>query len=326
MPAMFIRLDPVAAVRLAGTLLLLGAGWSAAAVVAMARTLLAPPRMSDGKALWIFRRLSPADLGLAFEDVSFVVRDDRSGKKLRLAGWWMPHPGAAGRCVVLLHGYADAKVGAIAWAPLWHSLGFNILAMDMRAHGQSDGVHCTAGDKERYDISQVLDQCKAERPEQTRQIILFGVSLGAAIAGAVAALREDMSAVVMDSPLADFRSAAMAQMDSAGAPGRWFQSAAVWLAERWAGANLSALRPVDLLGRITCPVLLIAPKDDPFLSPAERLAMQQAMEARNRPGQDLFWLVDAGHNAALQAQPEEYARRLKLFVERALSALASKER
>ena len=37
------------------------------------------------------------------------------------------------RCVVLLHGYADAKVGAIAWAPMWHELGYHALAIDLRA-------------------------------------------------------------------------------------------------------------------------------------------------------------------------------------------------
>ena len=31
---------------------------------------------------------------------------------VRLHGWWMPHPQAMGRCMVLVHGYADAKVGS----------------------------------------------------------------------------------------------------------------------------------------------------------------------------------------------------------------------
>ena len=81
----------------------------------------------------------------------------------------MPNPHALGRCVTLLHGYADAKVGAIAWAPLWYSLGYHILAFDLRAHGESEGAYSTAGYFERHDLNQLLNQLRAERPSETRQ-------------------------------------------------------------------------------------------------------------------------------------------------------------
>ena len=70
-------------------LVLLGAGLllSARVVFLMATALLRPPRMSDGKALWVLRRLSPGDLGMRFETLSFHVRDQHSGNKLRIAAW-----------------------------------------------------------------------------------------------------------------------------------------------------------------------------------------------------------------------------------------------
>src|SRR5436309_1814370 len=105
----------------------------------MARTLLRPNRMTDAKALTLLRRLSPGDLGLDFEDVRFEVRDEQTGKPLRLAAWWIPAEELSHRTVLLLHGYADAKVGAIAWAPTLHGLHWNILALDLRAHGESAG-------------------------------------------------------------------------------------------------------------------------------------------------------------------------------------------
>src|SRR4051812_46591822 len=104
-------------------LLVMGALAAAGAVWVMARALVRPPRMTDGKALYVLKRVTPGDLGMTFEDATFTVRDLRTGKPLKLAGWWMPYPHAQGRCVVLVHGYADGKIGAIAWAPLWHGLG-----------------------------------------------------------------------------------------------------------------------------------------------------------------------------------------------------------
>ena len=56
---------------------------------------------------------------------------------------------------------------------------FNILAIDLRAHGESGGAHSSAGFWERHDVNQVIDQPKSARPAETRQILLFGISLGA---------------------------------------------------------------------------------------------------------------------------------------------------
>src|SRR5436305_1396341 len=100
----------------------------------MARFLLRPPRMTDGKAAWVLKRLTPLDIGLSFTPLNFSIRDEFSKNNLRIAAWWIPHENSD-KTVILLHGYADAKIGAIAWAPLFHELGYNILALDLRAHG-----------------------------------------------------------------------------------------------------------------------------------------------------------------------------------------------
>src|SRR5512138_2516666 len=49
---------------LAAVLLVLGALLAAAVITLMAWSLLRPPRMTDGKAAWVLKRLSPGDLGL----------------------------------------------------------------------------------------------------------------------------------------------------------------------------------------------------------------------------------------------------------------------
>ena len=320
----------VSLVTLTLVLLVSGLALAAAAVWLMARSLLRPPRMTDGKAAWVLRRLSPGDLGLHYEEVSFDVRDERTGRPLRINGWWIPAGGAGGegrargpdRCVVLLHGYADAKVGAIAWAPVWHELEFHILAIDLRAHGESGGAESTAGYFERHDVEQVIGQLRAERPAQTRHVVLFGVSLGAAVAAAVAA-RDDagVSAVVLESPFADFRTAASAHMDALGLPGGPFPRAALWLAQRMSGARLDEVRTVDLLRKIRSPLLVIAPAPDAFCTPTEAAALETAVGDRpplSGPGS--VWRVEGvAHLMAAHADPAEYRRRLSAFLAEALA-------
>src|SRR5450631_1908791 len=133
-------------------MLAIGTACYGIAVALMSQVLLRPRRMSDARALFHLKRLSPADLAMQFENVSFSVIDERDGKKLKLAGWWIPNSNAEarGRCAIIVHGYGDAKVGGIAWAPLLQSLGFSVLAVDLRAHGESQGTLCTAGFWERH--------------------------------------------------------------------------------------------------------------------------------------------------------------------------------
>jgi pimeloyl-ACP methyl ester carboxylesterase len=308
-------------------LVLPGLALAALAVWLMARSLLRPPRMSDGKAVWVLKRLSPGDFGMTFTDVSFRVRDAQTGGTLSVAAWWIacPRPDARGRCVVLIHGYADAKVGGIAWAPAWQSLGFHVLAIDLRAHGESGGDECTGGYFERHDVEQVVNELRATRPAETAQLVLFGVSLGGAVAAAAAerlqAAGAAVDAVVLDSPFTDFRHAAEVHMDHLGLPGRPFQQAAVRLAERLARADFAAVAPVTTLPRLACPVLVIAGASDPFLSPHDATALRAALASGSGdPAARVYWQVDGvAHLMALAADPQAYAARLGAFLSAALA-------
>ena len=98
-------------------LLLAGVALMFIAATLLAWGLIHPPRMGDGKALAILHRMSPGDLGLAFADVRFEVIDEAHPPgKITIAGWWIPAEQSSPKTIILLHGYADAKVGAIAWA------------------------------------------------------------------------------------------------------------------------------------------------------------------------------------------------------------------
>jgi pimeloyl-ACP methyl ester carboxylesterase len=294
--------------------LLTGGVISTIAIWLMATSLLRPPRMTDGKALYVLRRLTPADVGLPYESMNFLVRDERE-QPLQIAGWWIPNASANGRCAVLLHGYADAKVGALAWAPMWHALGFNLYIPDLRAHGESAGASCTGGYFERNDIAQSIDQLRQNRPEDVKQIMLFGASMGAAVALAIAAQREDIAGVVMDSPFTDFASAAVAHMGRLGLPGQIFQRPAVALARRLSSADYAEVAPERLLGEVTCPVMMVLPDADAFVSADGRDRLTRAMASRaNRDSWDSVWIVpEVAHLMPLVAFPTEYAERLAAF-------------
>ena len=66
-----------------------GAGLLLASVFTyfMARLLLRPPRMTDGKAAWVLKRVCPRDLGLFYQDLKFQVRDSATHQPIPIAAW-----------------------------------------------------------------------------------------------------------------------------------------------------------------------------------------------------------------------------------------------
>lgn len=311
----------LAAVILLLMLLAVGAGLVALVCRLMAKVLLSPPRMTDGRAAWIVKRLSPADLGMPFEEVSFVVHDERTRGKLKIAAWWIASVGISERCAVIVHGYADAKVGGIAWAPTFRAMGYNVLAVDLRAHGESEGTQTTAGYFERHDLSRVIDQLRAERPAATRKMVLFGVSLGAAVVGAAAAMRDDISAVIMDCPYSDYATAAQTHARANGMPGPFFQRIAIAWAEKLSGADFGACSPVKMIPSLACPLMVIHGADDLFVDPVDMDAVEAATQSRPAElGPTVYWRAAGTHHVlALRTEPNEYRRRVEAFLNEALA-------
>lgn len=278
---------------------------------------LRPPRMDDARATWRLKRLSPGDLQLPFEEISFQIRDVQTSRSLRIAGWWIPAKNPSDRCVTLLHGFSDAKVGAIAWAPLWHSMGYHILAIDLRAHGESDGQYSTAGFFERHDIDQILNEIRAARPEQTREVVLFGISLGAAVASCIAGMRSDLAAVILESPYGTFPGAAAMHGRFMNVPAQFFQHIALRLAQWRAGIDYSEVSPLQTIPLVKCPMLVIQGKNDPLISESEMQSVAAAVSAYSDAE---YWsLPEVGHVLGMVADPIEYREKIQSFLDRARS-------
>ena len=144
---------------------------------------------------------TPARLGLRYEELPLRTADG-----IELFTWFLPARGTPQATVLFLHGNAEnvsTHYASVAWMP---AEGFNVLALDYRGYGKSAGSPSLAGVQ--LDIDAALRALLERRDVDPQRIVLFGQSLGGALAihyAARGAHRGSLRAVVADSPFSDYR-------------------------------------------------------------------------------------------------------------------------
>jgi uncharacterized protein len=119
------------------------------------------------------------------------------GGGVALRGWWCEPVGVIRGTLVSLHGVADNRRGAAGLVSRFAKKGLAVVAYDSRAHGESDGEFCTYGFHEKEDLRRVI----AMLPPGP--VILFGTSLGGAVALQAAAGEPRVSGVIAAETFSD---------------------------------------------------------------------------------------------------------------------------
>ena len=125
---------------------------------------------------------TPEQIGLMYESIEFKTRDEKI-----LHGWFVPAPDAEG-AVLFFHGNAGNISHRLDYLPMFRALKLNTFIFDYRGYGQSSGTPSEAGT---YDDAiaawEYLTEIKGIEPQQ---IVLYGESLGGAVAAWLAAQKK----------------------------------------------------------------------------------------------------------------------------------------
>jgi hypothetical protein len=244
---------------------------------------------------------TPASAGLEYE-----VLPLRAADGVELFTWFLPARGTPQATVLFLHGNAEnisTHYAAVAWMP---AEGFNVLVLDYRGYGRSSGAPSLAGVQ--LDIDAALRALLERRDVDPRRIVLFGQSLGGALAihyAARGAHRSSVRAVIADSAFADYRLIVTEKM--AGFFLTWpFQ----WLPALTVDNDYSPRSSVGAVSPVA--LLLIHGEGDGIVPPHHS---RQLYELAGQPKE--LWIVPAaGHIQSLQ----DWALRSRLtdFVRRAV--------
>lgn len=232
----------------------------------------------------------PTDVGLAFEELALTADDGVS-----LAAWYIPHEQAKGT-ILFLHGNAGNISNRLHTINQFHGLGYGVLIPDYRGYGHSKGKPSEAG---LYRDSEAawrhLVDTRAQSPDA---IILFGRSLGGAVAIELAA-RHTPAALVVESTFTSLTAVAKQHYP--------LLPVGLLLRERYDS--------ISRIGKVTCPKLFLHGRDDDLIPIAHGRSLYEAATEPKR-----FIETPGGHNEAGFTYSYEYVKRVGAFLEESVPA------
>lgn len=262
-------------------------------------------------------RMTSADGALSLAGWEHFARDPELAGPLEPHGDETARKAASKRWVVLVHGWRGFHGEVEMLAQVWTLLGWNVLAVDLRAHGDSEGAWVGMSAPDAADVAAWAADLVRRHGEDVR-IVLHGHSMGGAtVAGAAAdpALPSQVVGVVADcaftSAHAMFDELARSAIPLRSMRTRLFEAARKWLLEQ-GGYDLALASPLDRVRTARVPVLFVHGTADNFVPPWMSGALFDACAA---PLKWLHFVEGAGHCESMRRDPAGYFGMILAFLD-----------
>jgi hypothetical protein len=229
--------------------------------------------------------LTPPDLGLPFEEVRLKTADG-----VEIQSWFVPGlplPDGGGRrplTLLFFHGNAENLGVCVPLASLTRAYGYSLMLVDYRGYGRSDGQPSEKGIY--LDGRAALDHLRGRREVDPKRIVVWGRSIGAAVAVRLAADHGPVAGVVLESPFTSARDL--------------LREAGYWPLYALSFFGSYRFDLAEAIGRVKAPVLVVHGSEDevvPF-SLGRRLYEMA-------PGRKRFRAIEGGGHNDLFARHRE---------------------
>jgi len=226
----------------------------------------------------------PGDIGLNFESISFETTD-----RVKLSGWFVPSETARG-VVLFCHGNAGNISHRLESIQIFHQLGLDVFIFDYRGFGQSEGKPTEQGTYK--DAEAAWRYLIKERQANPNEVIIFGRSLGGAVA-AWLAQSHTPGVLILESTFTSLPNIA----------GTLYPYVPARLLLRF------HYNTAKYLGRVNCPVLIIHSRNDEIMSFNHgRRLFETAKEPKK------FLEIAGTHNAGFITSGKLYEEGLNAFI------------
>lgn len=270
---------------------------------------------------WRGMNRGPADFGLRSETVSFDSTDG-----IPLKAWWLPASRTPRAAVIIAHGIDHTRQVMLPRATFLVHGGYDVLAIDLRGHGESGGSIVSPGLLEARDILGALRYVRSRG--DTDAVAVLGLSYGAVASLIATAETPDIAAVISDGafptgkdvsediarhylhdPHVNFTVRALFVASSL--PGASRATALTYYLRSGIYLGPELLSVIPSASRIRVPVLLISGQND-WIVPTDKAREIFAAIPGNQ--KQLVVIPGAVHDTTYSAAPSVYAGAVLAFL------------
>lgn len=218
---------------------------------------------------------------------------------------------------IAFHGYRSSPLTDFCGgAALSLELGHNLLLVDQRSHGKSQGKSIAFGVQERWDVLSWISYA-LERFGGDVKIVLYGISMGAAtvLMASELELPENVKGIIADCPYSSPKAIICKVAERRG-----LSSALVWPfirvgARIYGGFGITDSSAVSAVKKAKLPILLIHGEADNFVP----CAMSHEIARSNPEHIQLYTFPNAGHGLSYLEDTSRYTKIVTEFMEKILS-------
>lgn len=215
---------------------------------------------------------------------------------------------------ILVHGYTADAIEMTSAAKSFLALGYQVLMVDLRGHGKSEGTYIGMGWPDRLDMLDWIEWSIEKQKEA--EMILYGVSMGAATVMMTIGeerLPKNVKLAIEDcgytSVWEEFRWELKTLFKLPAFPVLYMAN---FIAKVRAGYDLKKASSIEQLKKTKIPLLLIHGEDDKFVP----FSMQeQLMRAGNGPKEKLV-IKGAAHAECAKINPTLYWKTVEQFIDK----------
>ncbi len=233
---------------------------------------------------------------------------------LMLTGHYLPTENAK-RTLILVHGWHGNWIHDFGYiAEFLHNEHNNLLLIDQRCHGESEGKYIGLGVLERYDVLAWADYM-AKRLEGSMPLYLAGVSMGATSVMMASSLElpSEVKGIIADCGFTSPEAIVSCIMNAKRKlPGKFLIEAASALSKLKAGYRYNEYSTLDAVQNTHIPILFIHGTADRFVPMKMTLENFDACTSEK----ELLLAEGAGHGMSYFDNTEQYEKKLRAFFEK----------
>ena len=214
---------------------------------------------------------------------------------------------------VIVHGYTDCAVRMFHIGYLYnHSLDYNILIPDLRFSGLTEGEAIQMGWLDRKDVMQWINLAPSLFGDSIQSVV-HGISMGAATTMMTSGeqLPAYIKCFVEDCGYTSVWDQFEKELkEQFGLPAFPLLHVSSWLCNQTLGWNFTEASAVSQVAKCTLPMFFIHGDSDKYVP---TYMVHKVYAAKPEPKE--LWIVpETTHAKSFQNYPEEYTRRVSLFV------------